>query len=233
VAECLRLSDSQRLYEEDPYTGAWTTIAPTRIVSRRSRFEIDFNRPREKAVYIVPADAWGLEVWNRTPTHEMVNRSLQSYDDFYAQLHLLLERHVARHGRVVVFDLHSYNHVRDGRGGAMSDPVTNPEINLGIGTLPPGLWTPIVERWLAEMRGYDYFGRRLDVRENVKFFGGNLAGWIHHNFPTSVCVLAIEVKKIFMDEWTGKLDARQHDALHAALAIAAQGVREELEKCES
>jgi N-formylglutamate deformylase len=233
VAKCLRLSDSERLYEEDPYTGAWTSIAPTRIVSRRSRFEIDLNRPREKAVYIVPADAWGMEVWNCTPAQEMVERSLQAYDDFYSQLRLLLEQLVTRHGRVVVFDLHSYNHVRDGRGGAISDPEANPEINLGTGTLPQGLWTPIVQRWLAEMRGYDYFGRRLDVRENVKFFGGNLAGWIHQNFPTSVCALAIEVKKFFMDEWTGELDTRQHAAIHAALAAAANGVREELENCKS
>ena len=33
------------------------------------------------------------------------------------------------------------------------------------------------------MRSYDYFGRRLDVRENVKFFGGQLPRWIHENFP--------------------------------------------------
>jgi len=230
VADCLRLTDAERLYEEDPYTGAWTSIAPTRIMVRRSRFELDLNRPREKAVYIVPADAWGLEVWNCTPSPKMVQRSLQAYDSFYAHLRFTLERLVARHRRVVVFDLHSYNHVREGRGGATSDAAANPEINLGTGSLPRGLWTPIVERWLAEMRGYNYFGRQLDVRENVKFFGGNFPGWIHQNFPTTVCALAIEVKKFFMDEWTGELDGRQHEALRAALTGAANGVLEELEK---
>jgi hypothetical protein len=229
VAECLRLGDSERLYEEDPFTGAWTSIAPTRIVARRSRFEVDLNRPREKAVYIVPADAWGLEVWRCPPSPEIVARSLAAYDDFYAHLRLLLERLVARHGRVVVFDLHSYNHIRDGHGGPAGDPAANPEINLGTGSLARGRWTPIVERWLMEMRGYDYFGRRLDVRENVKFFGGNLPGWIHQNFPTTVCALAIEVKKFFMNEWTGELDPAQHDAIGNALARAAEGVREELE----
>jgi len=233
VADCLRLSDAERLYEEDPHTGAWTSIAATRIVARRSRFELDLNRPREKAVYIVPADAWGLEVWNCNPSPKMVERSLQAYDGFYAHLRFLLEALVVRHGRVVVFDLHSYNHVRDGHGGATSDPEANPEINLGTGSLPRTLWTPVVERWLAEMRGYNYLGRRLDVRENVKFFGGNLPGWIHQNFPKSVCALAIEVKKFFMDEWTGELDVLQHEALHAALAVAADGVREELEKYKS
>jgi N-formylglutamate amidohydrolase len=229
VAECLRLSDAERLYEEDPYTAAWTFIAPTRIVARRSRFELDLNRPREKAVYIVPADAWGLDVWRCTPKRQVIERSLAAYDDFFVHLRLLLERLVARHGRVVVFDLHSYNHTREGPGGATSDPAANPEINLGTGSLQRSAWTPVVERWLSEMRAFDYFGRRLDVRENVKFFGGNLPGWIHQTFPTTVCALAIEVKKFFMDEWSGQLDVAQHEAIGTALARAAEGVREELE----
>ena len=227
VAECLQLDDDQRRYEEDPYTGAWTSIAPTRIVAGRSRFELDLNRPREKAVYLVPADAWGLDVWNCSPSEQMVEQSLRLYDDFYAHLRLLLERLVARHGRVVVFDLHSYNHIRE--GGAAADPQQNPEVNLGTRSMQRTYWAPVVERWLAEMRAYDYFGRPLDVRENIKFFGGHLPGWIHQNFPETVCAMAIEVKKFFMDERTGELDRQQHDKLHAALRQAAAGVREELE----
>jgi N-formylglutamate deformylase len=233
VAACLRLNDHERLYEEDPYTGDWTRIAPTRIVSLRSRFEVDLNRPREKAVYIVPADAWGLEVWNCSPPAVMVEQSLHAYDDFYQHLRLLLEDLVKRHGRVVVFDLHSYNHIRDGRGGAAADPIANPEVNLGTRSMPRDKWTPIVDRWLDEMRGFDYFGRRLDVRENVKFFGGYFPTWIHENFRNNVCALAIEVKKFFMDEWTGELDSAQHDAIGAALATAARGVLEELENFKS
>jgi N-formylglutamate deformylase len=233
VARCLKLNSDERRYEEDPHTGAWTSIAPTRIVSRRSRFELDLNRPRDKTVYIVPADAWGLEVWNCSPPPAMVEQSLQAYDDFYGHVRRLLERLVGRHGRVVVFDLHSYNHIREGRGGTAGDPEANPEINLGTRSMPRDAWTPVVERWLAEMRGFDYFGRRLDVRENVKFFGGHFPTWIHENFPESVCALAIEVKKFFMNEWTGKLDAAQHAAVHKALAAAAQGVLEELEKLKT
>jgi hypothetical protein len=233
VAACVRLSDAQRRYEEDPYTDSWTSIAPTRIVSLRSRFEVDLNRPREKAVYLAAVDAWGLDVWTCTPPREMVDRSLDAYDDFYAHLQLLLDRLVARHGHVVVFDLHSYNHLRDGEGGAPGDPAGNPEINLGTGSMPRERWAPIVDRWLAEMRRSDHFGRRLDLRENVKFFGGNLAGWIHQNYPETVCALAIEVKKIFMNEWTGELDRAQHEAIRLALAAAAAGVRDELEHWKS
>jgi len=230
VAACLRLDDARRRYEEDPHTDAWTTIAATRIVARRSRFELDLNRPRDKAVYITPADAWGLEVWNCDPPPEMVEHSLRAYDDFYAHLRLLLERLVARHGHVVLFDLHSYNHVRDSQGGMSADPALNPEINLGSGTMNRERWASVVDRWLAEMRSYNYFGRRLDVRENVKFFGGHLPDWVHQQFPKSVCALAIEVKKFFMDEWTGQVDRAQHQAIGAALAHAAAGVADELEK---
>ncbi len=233
VAACLGLDDVQRRYEEDPYTGAWTSIAPTRIVARRSRFEVDLNRPRDKAVYITPADAWGLEVWACRPKPEVVELSLAAYDDFYAHLRLLLERLVARHGRVVVFDLHSYNHVRDGAGAGYADPSQNPEINLGTGSMDRLRWAAIVDRWLAEVRDCDYFGRRLDVRENVKFFGGNLPGWIHATFPETVCALAIEVKKFFMNEWTGELDVRQHEALGQVLERAAAGILEELGKTQS
>jgi N-formylglutamate amidohydrolase len=227
VAACLKLSDAERLYEEDPYTGAWTSIAPTRIIARRSRFELDLNRPPEKSVYLVPADAWGLEVWKCAPSEPMLAETLRTYHDFYAHLRLLLERLVARHGRVVVFDLHSYNYLREGNTAA--EPELNPEVNLGTRSMQRTYWSPVVERWLGEMRGYNYLGRHLDVRENVKFFGGHLPGWIHENFPERVCALAIEVKKFFMNERTGELDRRQHDAIHDALRLAAAGVRQVLE----
>ena len=47
----LALDDGERLREEDPFTDAWMEIAPIRVVALRSRFEVDLNRPREKAVY--------------------------------------------------------------------------------------------------------------------------------------------------------------------------------------
>jgi N-formylglutamate deformylase len=232
VAACLRLDSLQRLYEEDPFTGEWTVIAPTRIIGCRSRFEVDFNRPREKAVYITPADAWGLEIWQCSPPAEMVAKSLQAYDDFYAQLRLVLDRLTARHGMVVVFDLHSYNHIRGGLGGAPADSEGHPEINLGTGTMDRLYWSAIVDRWLAVMSASDFFGRHLDVRENVKFFGGQLPRWIHENFPHTVCALAIEVKKFFMNEWTGELDISVHSAIGKVLAHAAVAVRDELEKAK-
>src|SRR5688500_10946958 len=53
----LELSDQERLREEDPFTELWTTVCPNRVVARRSRFEVDLNRPPEAALYKKPVDA--------------------------------------------------------------------------------------------------------------------------------------------------------------------------------
>ena len=229
VAAVLKLDAQQRCYEEDPYTAAWTAIAPTRIIAGRSRFEFDLNRPRDTAVYLNAADAWGLDCWHSPPAPEMVARSLAAYDDFYAHLRLLLERLLVRHERVVVFDLHSFNHRRDGREAPPADPADKPEINLGTRSMDRAFWAPVVDSWLRAMCDYNYLDRRLDVRENVNFFGGHFPTWIHAQFPRRVCVLAVEVKKFFMDEWTGELDERQHDAIGKALAHGAETVSKVLQ----
>jgi N-formylglutamate amidohydrolase len=230
VAQLLKLDYHQRRREEDPFTGGWTSIAPTHIVVGRSRFEVDMNRPREQAVYRSPADAWGLDLWQSPPPPELVTRSLVVYDDFYAHLRLLVERLVARHGRIVVFDLHSYNHRRQGPDAPPADPIENPDINLGTGTMRRKYWAPVVDRCLAELRAQQHLGQPLHVRENAKFFGGHMAAWLHEQFPDSVCVLAIEVKKFFMDEWTGQLNQAEFDAVGLALRQAAAGAVDALEK---
>ena len=230
VAEALALSESERLREEDPFTGGWTMIAPTRIVGRRSRFEVDLNRPRERAVYRKPEDAWGLRVWERDPSAELVARSLAAYDAFYGAVHGLLARTARRFGRFVVYDLHSYNHRRDGPGAPAADPEGNPEVNVGTGTVNRGRWGLLVEAFVDSLRAFEYRGRRLDVRENVKFRGGHFSHWIHESFPTDACSLAIEFKKFFMDEWSGEPDPVQLDAIREALASTVPAVMDALQR---
>jgi N-formylglutamate deformylase len=230
VAEIMLLGEADRLREEDPFTGGWTTVAPTRMVSLRSRFEVDLNRPREKAVYLEPEDAWGLHIWREKPSPEIITRSLAQYDAFYAEVKQLLTSLEHRFGRFVVFDLHSYNHRREGPRGPMSDRASNPEVNIGTGTMDRARWAPLVDRFIADLRAFDFLGRHLDVRENVKFFGGQFPRWIHENFPESGCAIAIEFKKFFMDEWTGQPDpaGKQLEAIRQALAATVPGVLEVL-----
>ncbi len=226
----LALAENERLREEDPYTGGWTTVAPTRLVALHSRFEVDFNRPRDKAVYLTPADAWGLQVWKAPSSQECVERSLAVHDAFYQEVRGLLERLIHRHRRVVVLDLHTYNHRRQGPQEPPDDPQQNPEVNVGTGTMDRRRWGSLVDRFIVELRNFDYLGRRLDVRENVKFRGGYFPTWVHETFPESVCVLSVEFKKFFMDEWTGQADQTQLAAIERALKSTIWGIHEELVK---
>jgi len=228
VAPLLAVSEADRFHEEDPHTAFWTTVAPTRIVGLRSRFEFDLNRPREKAVYLTAEDAWGLTIWKEPPAEGIVARSLAQYDAFYRQVQVVLEDLVAQFGRVLVLDLHSYNHRRDGPDGHVLDPSENPEVNVGTGTLDRQRWGRVVDRFVAELSGRDFLGRTLDVRENMRFVGGRFPEWIHGMFGESICCLAVEVKKFFMDEWTGEVDQSLLYEIGQALRSSAAAALEEM-----
>jgi N-formylglutamate amidohydrolase len=226
----MALTDSERLREEDPHTGIWTTIATTQLVAHRSRFEVDLNRPRDKAVYRSPEDAWGLQVWKREPPADLIERSLLEYDEFYAEAHRIFSEMERRFGHFVVLDLHSYNHRRRGPGEPPESAAENPEINVGTGTLDRTRWALLIERFIGDLTAFEFLGRHLDVRENVRFRGGNFPRWIHENFGNSACCLAVEVKKFFMDEWTGRLDSEEFEVVPQALQATLPGLLESLEK---
>ena len=230
LLEQFAVDDLARLREEDPHTGVWTSVAPTRIVGLRSRFEVDLNRPREAAVYLNPDDAWGMKVWKTRPTAQVIERSLALYDRFYRDVGSVLDELTGRFGRVVVFDLHSYNFRRLGPDAPLADPRHNPEVNVGTRTMDRQRWAPIVDRFMEALRDFDYLGRRLDVRENAKFLGGHFAGWIHETYPKSACAISVEFKKFFMDEWSGAAHPTQMDAIGRVLRWAADCVLEELQK---
>jgi hypothetical protein len=55
------------------------------------------------------------------------------------------------------------------------------------------------------MSAAEFDGSALDVRENIRFKGRQVAAWVHDRYDAFGCALAIELKKVFMDEWTGEL----------------------------
>jgi hypothetical protein len=225
------LDGPSRRREEDPFTADWTRIAPTRFVSLRSRFEVDLNRPRAQAVYLTPDDCWGLRVWDGELPDDVAAESLMEYDAFYAALFDVYESLTQRHGKFVVYDLHTYNHRRDGPDGPVADEAKNPQVNLGTGTMRDrSQWAGVIERFKHDLGSYEFPGGKLDVRENVRFFGGQHPRWAHQAFPDSACVLAIEVKKFFMDEWTGDANTVLVEAIGKALQSTVPGVLEELAK---
>ena len=222
VAALSALRDGDRLREEDPFTDQWTAVAGNAIVLHRSRWEFDVNRVRDRAVYRQPEDCWGLQPWRAAPNSSVLADSCAMYDAFYAELHEVCLDLVRRHGRFVVLDLHSYNHRRLGPAGPAADPASNPEVNLGTATIG-AQWRPLVDRYLSDLTSAG-----LDARENVRFRGAELAAWVHRTFPDTGCCLAVDVKKVFMDEHTGELDDAEFARISDALDAAVPGLRGEL-----
>lgn len=225
VADRLALPEDVRRREEDPGTELFTDFGVARVIVRRSRFEVDLNRPREGAVYAGPDAAWGLDVWkDGGPPPRVVELALDLYDGFYADLEELLSGMAERWGRFAVYDVHSYNHRRGGPTAPPDDPAGAPEINVGTGGLDRRRWAPVVERFMHDLAAYPFLDRRLDVRENVRFEGGHFSRWVARRFPEHACPLAIEVKKIYMDEWTGEIRTWVAEEIRHALASTLPGL---------
>lgn len=219
TAALMQLPEAARVREEDPWTGDMIVAVPTRVVVQRSRFEVDLNRARREAVYRTPAQAWGLEVWREPPAEALVARSLAVHDRFYEAMRALLDGVVRDHGHFVLLDVHSYNHRRDGPTAAPTPPDLAPDINLGTFSMPPGRWDHVLQALEDAVRAFDFPGRRLDVRRDVAFQGkGELARFVHAAYPDTGCAIALEVRKFYMDEWTGVPFRREITALQRLFA---------------
>ncbi len=229
VVPLLAITEEQRFREEDPYSEYWTQVCGTQLLTLRSRFEVDLNRPRDQAVYRSAEESWGIQVWTYPPDKAFIEASLVEHDRFYKMLNQELSEIESRLGRFVVLDFHSYNHRRGGQNAPAADRELNPEINIGTGSMDRQRWSAVVDGFTREIKNADYFGRQLDIRENIKFKGRYLAQFVHKHFPETGCVLAIEVKKFFMDEWTGQADVKQVTALREIFQLGAVAIVQELE----
>jgi len=222
----LVLPDRERLGEEDPLTGVLTAVGDVRIQVPTSRFELDLNRPRDAAVYARPEDCWGLQVWRDTLPGPEIERSLASWDRFRAMVTELLDRLLERWEAVLLIDLHSYNHRRDGPDAEPASQEANPDIELGLTTADHERWGATCERFAAALRATPVNGHAPDVRANVRFpTGGDFPEWVYSRWGTRVCTISPEYKKIFMDEHTGQADIAALYALREGLQSAVDAVR--------
>ncbi len=227
---CLAIDEVARVREEDPYTDYWTGACDNQIITRRSRFEVDLNRSRELSICVHPEDCWNLDVWKTTISPEGQRRSFAEHDAFYDMFVGVLRDLEQKYGHFIVLDIHSYNHRRSGALAPADDSARNPEINLGTATIDAERWLPVVERFKADLEAFNFLGRALDVRENINFKGGFLPQFVNRTFPGTGLAIAIEVKKFFMDEWTGVGDPQAINALLEAFQSTIPGLTEALEK---
>ncbi|WP_092565284.1 N-formylglutamate amidohydrolase [Bowdeniella nasicola] len=233
LAELIALPEADRLREEDPFTDRLIDGFDTRVYVDRSRFEVDLNRDADGAVYRSPAEAWDLKVWHDTELDAAnVAASREIHTAFYDELRARLDE-CAKHGPFVIYDVHSYNHRRDGADRPAAPEADNPEVNVGTGSLNSERFGGIVTAFIGALQAQRVPWGTLDVRENVRFFGGHLAQWVHENYPETGIVLALEFKKTFMDEWSGIPDEAHLRALNAALRETVPATLAALDKLEA
>ena len=232
IAALMALGDADRLREEDPFTGDAVGGVACHVVVHRSRFEVDLNRDPAGAVYRTPEQCWGLEVWTGGALEPgPAQRSLALHASYYHMLGALLDDVAARHPRVLLLDVHSYNHRRGGPGAEPTAQADAPDINLGTFSMPRGQWAFLLDPLIAAMRAFDFNGRRLDVRENVAFEGrGEQTRFVHARYPGRACAIALEFKKFFMDEWSGAPDPAEVAAMRAFVAHVAAAAEALLER---
>ena len=231
AAACMAVSEQERFREEDPLTDFWLGVGDSTVRVNRSRFEVDLNRPRSRALSQDPADTWGIRVWREPPPDHVVEASLGLHQAFYETIGTLMDQLIARWGMVLVLDVHSYNHRRDGPART-ADAAHNPDIDLGVTTLDRARFGSLLERFSERLASCQVGGRSVDVQENVKYEGGgHFPEWLHARYPATACVISLEYKKVFMDEWACSADIVALNALRASLAQAVAAAREELARC--
>jgi len=214
LQETCGIDKDARKREEDPYTEGFAQLFPNRVVLSTSRFAVDLNRSPEKAVYLKPEDAWGLQVRTAELDPELIANLELAYQEWYKLAFYQIDRMLRTHKRLLVLDLHSYNHRRGGPD-AVSDPQSeNPDIIIGRNNLEISRYAE-AEKLHCKLDGQDFLGGKLDCRCDVKFSGGHFSRWVNRTFGDRVLCLAIEFKKIFMNEWTGELDMAAFEELKA------------------
>lgn len=222
----LAIGDADRRREEDPLTAVLCAAGDTLVQVRSSRFAFDVNRPRGKAISRDPADTWGLKIWRDSLPASEISESLARYDRFYLGMTRLLDGLLERWGSLLLLDIHSYNHRRDGADEASASQCDNPDIDIGATTFDEGRWGPLVSRFEQVLADSPAGGRLPDVRRNVRYpTGGHFPEWVYARYGADICTISLEYKKIFMDEWSGAADIGVVEDLRIGLEDAVAAVR--------
>ena len=199
VDRYLAVGERDRLPHEDPFTRRWTSVAPTRVVALHSRFEVDFDRPRDAAV---SADGrLGRDLWNTEPPEAVVARSLALYDGFYERMEQLFAELVERFGGFCLLDIHSSGD--DGDKGPAVDVC-------GVGA---DRWRPVVDGVVDDLRRHPL---GLDVTDGASGCEGWFPRWVEERFGDTGCCVSVDFAQTYLDG--SRADEEHLDDLVDALA---------------
>ena len=203
IVDILSVSDKDRYREEDPFMDRFISDFPIRILGRDSRFEYDLNRNPYMAVYEFDKAQWGLQIWKREVTSEQRSSSLRKHREFHELMEMVCRYMLRQNRHALLFDLHAYCYQREKRQAWHEDG--RPEINIGTGAVNRRIFEPAITCFKRNLCRTKINGQQLRISENEIFYGGYLSRHLSRMYHDRLLVLAIEYKKIFMDERTGKL----------------------------
>jgi N-formylglutamate amidohydrolase len=215
LEELLNVGSEERRREEDLYTDLMIGDFPMVLMGRDSRFEYDLNWEEAQCIYEYGIKKWNLDVWKRPLSESERMLTLHKYREFHALLDLTVDYLVSKYGSGILYDIHSFRYQREGTVHWREEP--NPEINLGTRYINRDYFAPQVEAFLEGISGWELDGSKLRVGENVLFPGGYLTRKYARTHNRQVLVLAVEFKKIYMDEWSHTLYPGRLELLKSAL----------------
>jgi N-formylglutamate amidohydrolase len=156
-------------------------------------------------------------VWARPLLQSEREETIEKYREFHRLLDIIVEYLVSRFGSAILFDIHSFRYQRELPVHWREDNL--PEINVGTRYINRDYFATQVEAFLQMNSGITLEGKRLRIAENELFPGGYLTRKYTATHSRSVCVLAVEYKKIYMDEWSGILFPERLDLLKRSLLL--------------
>ncbi len=206
IAGQLLITEKQRRFEEDPFTGTIAGSFAISLTVHHSRYYYDINRRPEDCIY---EEAWGQTVRRSIPSEQEERAILDLHRSYYRVLDALINVLEQRFAACVVYDLHSYNYSRL--------PGNPPLFNIGTHFIDRDRFRPLLDLLMDGLRSIGLSGVINRVAMDEVFAGkGYQADYLSNNHPTSLCI-PIEIKKVFMDEVTGRVDDFRFDRLRRGL----------------
>lgn len=217
-ANCL-LTQEERLQEEDPHTFAFLAGVPIRICGGDSRYAYDLNRDPADPIYEI---AWGKKVWRNPLEPEQRQESLERHHRYYRILTALMNKVRQVCGKALLIDLHSYCY-------QIRTYPEAPVFNTGTEQIQLPRWEPLLSRFETSLAEMVIPGVETIVGRDVVFKGKAWqARFMGRTFP-EVPVIPLEIKKVYMNEWTGQLYPDVFAAIHTGLKRAIEHVEAELD----